>query len=212
MRTRKWTFVVIALLASPQPSRGQVIKTIKEHAAKKVGQHKQAADSTIVHAADKAVDSTLAKTGRPLDSLVSRGSAVVDTTLNRTEQTLSAGVGRLGGGGDHIVADLASGRVSLAELRFIEGTDRLDSTAMPVLQRLADALQTSAGNYLVEAHVASSGNPTADMQLSQRRAVAVKGALISLGVPPERLFAMGYGAAPNDPGQPPARIEVARMQ
>jgi len=63
MRAR-WQCMLLAVLlaCSPDVVDGQIVKTIKDHAAKKVDDRKKAADSTIVHATDKAVDSTLAKT------------------------------------------------------------------------------------------------------------------------------------------------------
>lgn len=217
MWTRWSAILIVALTAHAEPSHGQVIKTIKEHATKKVDDKKRNADSAIVHATDKALDSTLTKTARPLDTLVSRSAALVDTTLNRTETAVSAALKQLTGDAretDHIVADLANGRVSLPELRFTDGTDRLDSASMPVLQRLATALKNSAGSYLIEGHVVANGDPAAEMSLSRQRALAVKTALTALGVSAEHLFAMGFGAvpAPNGTAQSVARIEVARMQ
>ena len=214
MWTRQCLLIVAALAFSSLAANAQVIKTIKEHATKKVNDRKKAADSTIVRATDKAVDSTLLKASRPLDTLVGRGSAVIDTTLNRTGDAVSAGLGRLTGdasGSDHIAADLGNGRVSLPELRFVERTSMLDSASMPILRRVAAALGKTPGSFLVEGHVVSSGDAAADMSLAEHRAVAVKTALVALGVPSDRLFAMGFGAA-QTPNGTSERIEVRRMQ
>ena len=45
----------------------------------------------------------------------------------------------------------------------------------------------------IEAHTVSVGSAAYNAELSQRRADAIKGQLIGLGIAPDRIATMGYG-------------------
>ncbi|HEX2780159.1 MAG TPA: OmpA family protein [Gemmatimonadaceae bacterium] len=222
---RLWVSLVIATLAlvtigAPRASDAQIGQLIKQRAAKKASERKDKMDSTLVHAADKAVDSTLEKSGRGVDTVVSKGSVAFDTVLNRTGSAVSsAGKALTGGGGssDHIAADLASGRAVIKSIQFAADSDEPTPASDGVLKSLAKALMATQGPYLIEGHVDPGSDPGAAQGVSQRRAAAVKARLVALGVPEGRLFAMGFGATRPATGNASAttgnaRIEVAKMQ
>ena len=221
---RAWcraAMMFLALALAPNVSSAQLGRAIKERAAKKVAARKEAADSTIMHAADKAVDSTLEKTGRGVDNVVDKSAVVLDTVMNRTESGVAtAGRALTSGGGapDRIATDLATGRAVIRSIVFAPGSDQPSARSEEVFKRLARALGASQGTYLIEGHVDATSDPAADQALSQRRAASVKARLVAAGVAEGRLFTMGFGsqrpATDADAGGPTGngRIEVAKMQ
>ncbi|WP_226341034.1 OmpA family protein [Gemmobacter serpentinus] len=83
-------------------------------------------------------------------------------------------------------------------VNFLSGSDRLDASALRVLNRLASVIAPCAGSGLkaeIGGHTDASGDPLANIGLSQRRADAVVKALTARGVAPAMLRAHGYGAA-----------------
>ena len=212
--------LVIATVGVPHAASAQLGSIIKQRAQKKVTDRKEAAESTLVHATDKAVDSTLEKTSRGVDTVVSKGSVVMDTVINKTSRGVStAGKAIVGKGGssDHIAADLATGRVVVEGIKFTTGGTDPTSGSDGTIRSLAKALLATEGTYLVEGHVDASGDPGVDQTLSQGRAAAVKAKLVAAGVPEGRLFAMGFGSTRPASGNSSttsgnARIEVAKMQ
>ena len=65
---------------------------------------------------------------------------------------------------------------------------------MSTIDRLAEFLKKySTRNVLIEGHTDSIGTETYNLGLSQRRADAVKTALIVRGINPDRLTSTGYG-------------------
>jgi outer membrane protein OmpA-like peptidoglycan-associated protein len=112
---------------------------------------------------------------------------------------------------DELAARLAAGRAMVDLLMFIGATDTLDPSSDATLNRLAGALAATPGTFLVEAHVPPSGDVLADQSLTDRRAVAVRAALIAAGVPASRLVAMGFGATRSSNASQRARIELSRM-
>jgi len=79
---------------------------------------------------------------------------------------------------------------------------------------IATALVAAGGAFLVEAHVAPSGDVVSDQLLTDRRAAAVRARLVAAGVPAGRLFAMGFGAtrpAARLDSTTQSRIEISRM-
>ena len=69
--------------------------------------------------------------------------------------------------------------------------------AQPLLAELANTLIANARlvKVQVQGHTDPTGGLAYNLDLSQRRAEAVRDALVALGVPPERLLAAGFGAA-----------------
>ncbi len=84
----------------------------------------------------------------------------------------------------------------LAEKRieFSTGSAVIAPQSYPVLDQIAELLKKRP-NALIEiaGHTDASGNPTANLRLSQARADAVRQYLIQKGIPPARLVSTGYG-------------------
>lgn len=210
--------VSAVLLTAARPAAAQfgVINTIKRQAADKAAARKRQADSAIVARAGKTVDSTLEKSGRGVDTAVAKIGTATDTVLNRSER----GVKSLAGGhrdndDARIAADLADdGRVVLDVLRF-GGDEHLDAASRGLVRALAKLIRQSAGAFLIEAHVAPTGNAAQEQSRSEARAKAVKTALVEEGVEASRLFVLALGASrPPAAGTrgPADRVEVSRMQ
>jgi outer membrane protein OmpA-like peptidoglycan-associated protein len=96
--------------------------------------------------------------------------------------------------GDYYNQLLEEGRILSHSLQFEEGSATLLPDSQPFLKGLADALRRDpAVRVRVEAHTLLTGDATASQGLSQRRADAVRAALISLGIDGSRLAAKGLG-------------------
>jgi outer membrane protein OmpA-like peptidoglycan-associated protein len=148
------------------------------------------------------------------DAASSTMGAVADAAGEMIDTTIISAIGGSGqpSGPQDLAAGLASGRLVLANLRFVEGTAQVDPSSGPLVIQLAAALIANAGQFLVEAHVDGS-DPVAAQSLSDQRAAAVKSALIANGVQPMQLMAAGYGASRPIPGaSTSARVEIARTQ
>ena len=80
---------------------------------------------------------------------------------------------------------------------FPSGSAEVPATAAALLQTAADDLkQLPAGHVLeIAGYTDNTGNPAKNITLSQRRADAVREALIKDGVNPDTLVAKGYGSA-----------------
>ena len=80
--------------------------------------------------------------------------------------------------------------------------DQLDSTDQTVLQANAEILRTyPAWTVTIEGHADKRGTPEYNLALGERRALAVRDYLVSLGIDPGRLRTVSYGNEfPFDPG------------
>lgn len=216
------SIVVLALavgagqLALPAHAHAQLLKKIRNQAEQKVEASKARADSAAMARAGRVIDSTLAKTERGVDTVVSKTAAVADAVVDKTEDIVSSAAGTLSGTGDDgkLAAELETGRVVLAGVRFVGTTDQLDDISEPYLERLAKLLKQQSATFVIEGHVDDGGSAAANQALSETRSAAIKARLVAAGVPGERLFAMGLGATrpPTDPKASHARIEIARMK
>jgi outer membrane protein OmpA-like peptidoglycan-associated protein len=88
------------------------------------------------------------------------------------------------------------------KLVFLSGTDTLNDASRPSVTKVAKLLLSCATfDVEVSGHTDNLGNPATSLPLSQRRADAVKTALVKLGVPAGRITSRGYGetrpVAPN---------------
>ena len=81
------------------------------------------------------------------------------------------------------------------QINFAAGTDRVQGRAvLESLNEIKILLDNNPdGNLIIEGHTSSDGDANANLQLSQRRAAAVKVFLVNLGVNPDRLKTEGYG-------------------
>lgn len=86
--------------------------------------------------------------------------------------------------------------VTLGDVLFASGQAQLTPGGLRTVRKLADVL---VGNpqrtVLVEGYTDSTGSPAHNMALSQRRAEAVRNALMETGVARERIATAGYGEA-----------------
>lgn len=77
---------------------------------------------------------------------------------------------------------------------FTPGSDRLTDGTFKVLDQLAAILLAHPGWHLtIEGYTDNSGRPEKNLQLSAKRAGAVKAYLMSKGVPEPRITSVGYG-------------------
>ncbi len=82
----------------------------------------------------------------------------------------------------------------LSDLVFETDQDQLQAGTLYMLDRLAKALNAlPQQDILIEGHTDDRGNSDYNLQLSQRRAAAVKQALLTRGVSEARIQARGYG-------------------
>ncbi|MDF1861305.1 MAG: OmpA family protein [Verrucomicrobiales bacterium] len=91
----------------------------------------------------------------------------------------------------------SSSQLSTNSVRFRKGsTDLADETSYRYLLSLSAALQDSSlsdSRFVVEGHASADGSDYANLVLSQKRANAIYDFLISRGVSPQRLLAVGHG-------------------
>ena len=202
-----------AILAPERADAQDILKKIREQAAKRVEQKKAQVDSAVMKTATGAVDSTLAKTGRGADAVVGRVGDVAGSAITKTEHGVRQVVAR-DDASDALAAQLAAGHAVLHDIRFVANSDQLDESAAAPLKRLAKALAATEGTFLIEGHTDLTEAPEVARALSERRAAAVKAHLVAQSVSAARLLAVGYGATrPATDGAPGnARIELTRAQ
>jgi outer membrane protein OmpA-like peptidoglycan-associated protein len=84
--------------------------------------------------------------------------------------------------------------LTLGDLMFDEGKSSLQSSAMTAIDRLAQLMAVYPERSVrIEGNTDSAGDAAANQALSERRAVAVRDALIARGVDATRIEAVGYG-------------------
>jgi len=114
----------------------------------------------------------------------------------------------------------ASGRYVTHGIHFDTDSDRLQPDSAPVIRAVARALETNPNLKLrIEGHTDSTGSADHNLDLSKRRAEAVKAVLVTqFGVSAERLTADGLGSSkPIDSNDTPAgraqnrRVEFVRL-
>ena len=117
--------------------------------------------------------------------------------------------------------ELSSGHVHLPPLQFAKQGGRVDLASAEILKRVARAMISMDGGFIIEAHVKPTSNATADQTEADRRASIVRSALMELGVPATRLFAVGIGRERRSPSErtkiaaPAAdaeRVDIARLR
>jgi outer membrane protein OmpA-like peptidoglycan-associated protein len=115
---------------------------------------------------------------------------------------------------------MASGRYAVRGILFDTDSDRIKPESAPVIQSIARGLQANAGlKILIEGHTDASGNAQHNLDLSQRRAEALKAVLVAqFSIDAGRLATAGLGAAKpvesNDTPQGRAmnrRVELVRQ-
>jgi outer membrane protein OmpA-like peptidoglycan-associated protein len=116
-------------------------------------------------------------------------------------------------------AQLASGeaKISLgeAELRFLPGRAGLAERRPESLSKVAEQLKRRPGlNVRLRGYTDSSGEAAMNQALSEKRALAVRDALVALGIASERIQAEGLGEADPiaDNGTPEGRARNRRVE
>jgi outer membrane protein OmpA-like peptidoglycan-associated protein len=130
------------------------------------------------------------------------------------------GSGSGGGGGQQIEAELKqTGKAEVYGIYFDFASDKIKPESEPVLREIADALNHNPTWKLrVEGHTDNIGGDEYNLDLSQRRAEAVKLALVSrYHISVDRLTPKGFGATrPKEPNDTLAgrarnrRVELVR--
>ena len=114
----------------------------------------------------------------------------------------------------------AAGRYVTYGIRFDTDSDRLAPESAPVVRMIAQGLQSNVSLRLrIEGHTDSTGGDARNLDLSRRRAEAVKSVLVSqFGIGAERLVTIGLGASkPLDSNETPLararnrRVEFVKM-
>jgi outer membrane protein OmpA-like peptidoglycan-associated protein len=111
---------------------------------------------------------------------------------------------------------ITSGRYVTHGILFDTDSDRIKPESAPVIKMVAQGLQANPGlKLLIEGYTDSSGDASHNMDLSRRRADAVKAVLVSqFGIDAARLTTAGLGAskpiASND--TPQGRAENRRVE
>jgi len=86
--------------------------------------------------------------------------------------------------------------VTLPSVSFDPGKTTLKPSAKKTLQKIANQLKASQNvRVSVEGHTDNVGKAEKNMQISEKRAAAVRDYLISLGLPADRIVASGKGEA-----------------
>jgi len=86
--------------------------------------------------------------------------------------------------------------ITLNDVLFNVDKAELSAEGMRTAQKLADVLaQEPKSMVLIEGFTDSTGSSSHNLDLSQRRADAVRQALIGMGVPGNKISTKGYGAA-----------------
>lgn len=86
--------------------------------------------------------------------------------------------------------------ITFGDVLFNVDQAQLSPQGMRTAERLADVLRQQPGSsVLVEGFTDSTGSAAHNLELSQRRAEAVRNALAGMGIAPERIATRGYGEA-----------------
>lgn len=79
------------------------------------------------------------------------------------------------------------------KIQFKKGTDKIESTSMANIYDIADALKDVDGTIKVTGYASTEGSTKYNKELSLKRAVAVKNALIKAGVDASKIKTIGAG-------------------
>ena len=129
-------------------------------------------------------------TGLVFGALTDRVGNLVSEVTNKTQTALSA----LRPG--FATTDLLN-ILNQSIINFPTNGAEIPAAGKALLQQAAAAFKQLPAGTVVEigGHTDSTGDPAANVQLSQQRAEAVRAALIQAGVDPSMLVAKGYGSA-----------------
>jgi len=84
--------------------------------------------------------------------------------------------------------------ITMGDVLFGTNLSNLNSNGMTTAHKLADVLsQNPQRRVLIEGYTDSTGTADYNQELSERRAQSVRGALLELGIAPDRVAIRGYG-------------------
>jgi outer membrane protein OmpA-like peptidoglycan-associated protein len=164
-------------------------------------------DSALVYVGDEAGREAAIATGMPVDAGAHKVRAEAKGYASAT-QTATV----VGGEGAELIFELAAAEASLVagkiDLRDVVHFDTsratIQSRSFDLLAEVADILARHPEILVlsIEGHTDSRGNDAYNLDLSQRRAAAVRAHLIELGVAASRVSSEGFGETkPLDSGQ-----------
>lgn len=87
--------------------------------------------------------------------------------------------------------------LSIENIEFETGSAKIKASSMDIIDKAAKYLTKFATNAVeIQGHTDNTGNPAKNQPLSEKRAQAVKEAMVAKGVPnPNRLTAKGFGSS-----------------
>jgi outer membrane protein OmpA-like peptidoglycan-associated protein len=83
--------------------------------------------------------------------------------------------------------------LAFAKIEFASGKSDITPQSVDILNRVSAAASKCPGTLRIEGHTDNEGSAAINDSLSQRRAEAVRNALVQRGIPAERLVAEGFG-------------------
>src|SRR5437667_5737694 len=117
--------ILIGLAGNPVRADAQVWKHIRDSVTRRADTHKKAVDSSLVHTAVGAADSTLEKPQRGAGAVLTRTGSLVDTALNRTERGVSSVFHGRDSTSERLKAEVARGRAVVPGIVFAQNSARL---------------------------------------------------------------------------------------
>ncbi len=150
-----------------------------------------------------------------------RGDRITFVMWAREDHPIYIGNIRIAEGGKDLYDDLAEkGRVSTQGILFGVNSANIRPESTPTLEEIAEMLQEHPDlRIAIEGHTDSTGDEDRNLELSQRRAFAVRTLLIeSFGIEAGRLKAAGFGESrPVDENDTPEgrqnnrRVELVKL-